>query len=267
MHWHVRPLPAVLAALLACGEPGDSTSSASGTSTTQSTTSTASTSTGTTSTSGQTTSTSTSDPTSTSSTSTTSTSSTSGPSTTSDSSSTSGTTGSTTGTTGTTGGSTTGSSTTGSSTTGNVCQGDMDSCAGGEACCPGLFCCEGVPVPPGKEFCAAQCPDSDRNVKTDIRPIDVDDILARVVALDISTWRYKKDPADVRHLGPMAQDFRAAFGLWDTDRMIFPLDATGVSMAAIQGLHRRLQAAEAEGDALRARLEQLERRLADLETR
>nr|WP_263429597.1 tail fiber domain-containing protein [Nannocystis pusilla] len=103
---------------------------------------------------------------------------------------------------------------------------------------------------------------SDRNAKTDLRAVDPGDILARVVALDITTWRYRKDAADVRHLGPMAQDFKAAFGLWDTDRMIFPLDAAGVSLAAIQGLHRRVVAAEAENDALRARLDRLERRLA-----
>ena len=59
----------------------------------------------------------------------------------------------------------------------------------------------------------------------------------------------------------MAQDFHAAFGLWDRDTMIFPLDATGVSMAAIQGLHTRLVAAEAENEDLKARLNRLEARL------
>jgi predicted nucleic acid-binding Zn ribbon protein len=127
-----------------------------------------------------------------------------------------------------------------------------------------LDCCAGVPVPAGEEFCSDNCPMSDRNAKTDLRAVDPGAILARVVALDITTWRYRKDAADVRHLGPMAQDFKAAFGLWDTDRMIFPLDAAGVSLAAIQGLHRRLVAAEAENDELRARLDRLERRLAAL---
>jgi len=127
-----------------------------------------------------------------------------------------------------------------------------------------LDCCAGVPVPPGQEFCSDNCPISDRAAKTDLRAVDPDDILARVVALGITSWRYRKDAADVRHLGPMAQDFKAAFGLWDTDRMIFPLDASGVSLAAIQGLHRRVVAAEAENDALRARLDRLERRLAAL---
>jgi hypothetical protein len=111
------------------------------------------------------------------------------------------------------------------------------------------------------EFCGDTCPMSDRNLKTDIAAIDPADILRRVVALPVSSWRYRQDQPGVRHLGPMAQDFHAAFGLWDRDTMIFPLDATGVSMAAIQGLHARLLAAEAENEELRARLDRLERRL------
>jgi len=107
------------------------------------------------------------------------------------------------------------------------------------------------------------CPKSDRNAKTDLAEIDPAEVLRKVVALPLSSWRYREDLPAVRHLGPMAQDFHAAFGLWNSDTMIFPLDASGVSMAAIQGLHARLVAAEAENEALRARLERLERRLGD----
>jgi len=106
---------------------------------------------------------------------------------------------------------------------------------------------------------------SDRNLKTEFRAIDPASVLAKVVAMPITTWRYKEDSADVRHLGPMAQDFSAAFGLWKTDRRIFPLDATGVSMAAIQGLHQRLVDAEEENAALRRQLGALERRMSALE--
>ena len=105
------------------------------------------------------------------------------------------------------------------------------------------------------------CPKSDRNLKTDFAEIDAAEVLRKVVELPITSWRYRKDEAVVRHIGPMAQDFHAAFGLWNSDTMIFPLDGSGVSMAAIQGLHARLVAAEAENDALRARLDRLDRRL------
>jgi len=165
--------------------------------------------------------------------------------------------------TSTTTGDGTGTTTTGTTgTTGEACQGQGMSCAGiGALCCQGLECCAGVPVPEGKEFCSNNCPISDRNLKTDFAEIDPAQVLSRVVELPISTWRYRKDGPEVRHLGPMAQDFHAAFGLWDTDRMIFPLDASGVSFAAIQALNTRLVAAEADNEALRARLDRLERAL------
>ncbi len=265
MHWTTRTFPLALACLVACGDSGktsdsgtgDGSSSTNGASTgaaSTSTTGTASTDASGGGTEGQTSSTST-------------TASTTSASSSSSSSSTGepGTTSATSGSTSTTG--STGPDSTGGSTGGEMCVGQGQSCAMGEACCKGLDCCAGVPVPPGKEFCSNNCPISDRNAKADFRPIDVQDVLARVAALDITTWRYKKDTADVRHLGPMAQDFKAAFGLGDTDRMIFPLDATGVSLAAIQALHQRLGAAEAENDDLRERLGRLERRLAELEAR
>ncbi|WAS95886.1 tail fiber domain-containing protein [Nannocystis punicea] len=230
MHCHTR-ISLALTALVACGAPGDKNTTEPSTSSTATTAATTS-STADTGTQGATTSATSSTATS--------------------------TTGSSTSAT------TTGPTTGDASSTGGACSQQTEPCNAGQKCCDGLTCCAGVPVPPGEEFCSDNCPISDRNAKTDLRPIDPSDVLSRVVALDISTWRYRTDPVDVRHLGPMAQDFKAAFGLWNTDRMIFPLDATGVSLAAIQGLHRRLVAAEAENDELRARLDRLERRLAAL---
>jgi hypothetical protein len=83
--------------------------------------------------------------------------------------------------------------------------------------------------------------------------VDPRAILAAVVTLPIERWSYKGESA--RHLGPMAQDFAAAFGLGADDRHIFPLDAGGVALAAIQGLHGLVHAQA-------ARLEVLDRELA-----
>ena len=98
---------------------------------------------------------------------------------------------------------------------------------------------------------------SDRALKEGFETVDPRTILDRVLALRIERWSYKGDPA--RHLGPMAQDFHTAFGLGADDRHIFILDAGGVALAAIQGLHglvqaqgARLAALEHEVAALRA---------------
>lgn len=96
---------------------------------------------------------------------------------------------------------------------------------------------------------------SDRAAKTDVVPVDPGRVLAKVLDLPLSEWRYK-NRIDERHLGPMAQDFHAAFGLNGADdKSIATVDADGVALAAIQGLNAKL---EAENAALRKRLEALE---------
>jgi hypothetical protein len=82
-------------------------------------------------------------------------------------------------------------------------------------------------------------------------PLTGPQILERVADLPISFWTYEFEPG-VRHLGPMAQDFAAAFGLGRTNRMIEPIDEGGVALAAIQALHLRVRHLEAEVARLRA---------------
>lgn len=88
----------------------------------------------------------------------------------------------------------------------------------------------------------------------DVQPVPVSvngyEVLEKLAALPISTWNYKWDPPSVRHLGPMAQDFKATFGLGDDDRTINMVDANGVVMVAVQALHRRLAAIEERLTAL-----------------
>lgn len=99
---------------------------------------------------------------------------------------------------------------------------------------------------------------SDRAVKTDVRTIDPQQVLARLNAMPISEWRYIGQQPGVRHIGPMAQDFRAAFGLGENDTTINTVDADGIALAAIQGLSQQVAEAKAENDTLRAKLAELE---------
>ncbi len=94
-------------------------------------------------------------------------------------------------------------------------------------------------------------PPSDRNVKEAFESVYPRAVLAAVMTLPIERWSYKGEAA--RHLGPMAQDFAAAFGLGADDRHIFPLDAGGVALAALQGLHGLVQAQGSRSRPSRAR--------------
>jgi hypothetical protein len=93
---------------------------------------------------------------------------------------------------------------------------------------------------------------SDKNLKTDVHHIDGKDLLARVSQLPITSWVYKNDLKN-RHVGPMAQDFHAAFGLNGADATHISLvDIAGVSLAAIQQLNAELKARDAEIAELKA---------------
>jgi hypothetical protein len=89
-------------------------------------------------------------------------------------------------------------------------------------------------------------------------------LLKRLNALSIQEWNYKSQDSSVRHLGPMAQDFRAAFGLGEDDTHISAVDADGVSLATIQALYRMLLEKEAEIGRLAERLRQVEAGLEEL---
>ncbi len=78
-------------------------------------------------------------------------------------------------------------------------------------------------------------------------------VLAKVAALPISRWSYKTEHG-VRHVGPMAQDFYAAFGVGEDDKHITSIDEDGVALAAIKALHARVRSLGAENVQLRARL-------------
>lgn len=87
---------------------------------------------------------------------------------------------------------------------------------------------------------------SDRNAKTDINLVDPVKILQTAIPLEISTWRYKKDPVSVHHMGPMAQDFYSSYGLGASDKNISTLDTTAVALASIQALYAEIELLEAK---------------------
>jgi hypothetical protein len=106
---------------------------------------------------------------------------------------------------------------------------------------------------------------SDVNSKENFAPVDGQEILSRVDQIPITTWNYKSDDPAIRHIGPMAQDFYAAFKLGQDERHIAPLDANGVALAAIQELHQLVQEKDVEIRQLQQQNAELEARLAALE--
>ena len=98
---------------------------------------------------------------------------------------------------------------------------------------------------------------SDRNAKDGFAPVTAQQVLAKVAALPLTTWSYKTEPG-VRHVGPMAQDFYAAFRVGADNKHIADLDEGGVALAAIQGLNQKVEEKEARIKELESRLDKLE---------
>lgn len=90
---------------------------------------------------------------------------------------------------------------------------------------------------------------SDRALKDNFDDVDTRAVLEQVLALPITTWNYKNEDSEVRHMGPVAQDFFASFGLGNGDTTIGTVDADGVALAAIQGLNTSLREELAVKDA------------------
>ena len=104
---------------------------------------------------------------------------------------------------------------------------------------------------------------SDRNAKENFASVDSQAVLAKVASLPVTEWNYKTDSKGVQHIGPMAQDFQAAFGMnGGDDKHISVVDEGGVALAAIQGLNQKV---ESENSALRAENAELKQRLETLE--
>jgi hypothetical protein len=94
---------------------------------------------------------------------------------------------------------------------------------------------------------------SDRDLKENVEPVSPEEVLEKVAALPIARWNFKGE-SGISHMGPMAQDFHAAFGLGSDDKHIATVDADGVALAAIQGLNQKLE----------PKLEQKEAEIAEL---
>jgi len=110
---------------------------------------------------------------------------------------------------------------------------------------------------------------SDRNRKENFTPVNPSDVLEKIAALPISRWNFKGDA--VVHMGPMAQDFHAAFGVGPDDKHIATVDADGVALAALQGLNQKVevgsQKSEVQNRLLEERLARKETEIAELRQR
>jgi len=108
---------------------------------------------------------------------------------------------------------------------------------------------------------------SDRNAKKNFAAVNAEEVLNKLASVPILQWNYNWEPDDATpNLGPVAQDFKAAFYPNRDDKTITTLEYDGVELAAIQGLNQKVEKQRAELEQKQTEITELKRRLEKLET-
>lgn len=100
---------------------------------------------------------------------------------------------------------------------------------------------------------------SSRALKEQIEPVDSSELLAKLEELPISTWQFSKGGKNARHLGPMAEDFHAAYGLGRDNKHISPADMAGVALASVKELRKSNKELLYQNRVLKKRLDSIQR--------
>jgi len=108
---------------------------------------------------------------------------------------------------------------------------------------------------------------SDVNMKEAFRDLPGEDVLVKLAGMPVREWSYKAQSGGVRHVGPTAQDFHAAFGLGTSPLRINTIDADGIALAAVKALEARTRSLPGDTLALREQMAALARENDDLRAR
>lgn len=82
---------------------------------------------------------------------------------------------------------------------------------------------------------------SDRNAKENFSSVDAEELLKKLCELPITEWNYRGENPDIKHIGPVAQDFHRIFSVGNDSTSISTIDPAGIALSAIQALEKRTQ--------------------------
>jgi hypothetical protein len=102
---------------------------------------------------------------------------------------------------------------------------------------------------------------SDRTLKENFKLLDGLDVLRKLSQIPITEWNYISQNDAIRHLGPTAQDFYAAFGLGEDDKHITTIDADGIALLSIQALYEMNLDQDKKIEELQERIKILEQEM------
>ena len=130
----------------------------------------------------------------------------------------------------------------------------------------------GNTVTRGNATALAHISTSSRESKTDFEPINAEEVMSKIKAMEVSEWRYKDTESKGRHIGPMAEDFYSLFQLGPDDKHVAATDMASIALIAAKELQKKSDAVNIktsqlgkETTSLKAENASLKERLASLE--
>jgi hypothetical protein len=102
---------------------------------------------------------------------------------------------------------------------------------------------------------------SDENLKENFAQVDGEKLLEKIEELPITQWNYKNEDESIVHIGPTAQDFKAAFGVGADNKSISTIDPSGIALAAIKELHKQNQDLTRQYNEMKKELLELKRKV------
>lgn len=87
--------------------------------------------------------------------------------------------------------------------------------------------------------------------------LDSQKILAKINLLPVSQWNYILEGSEIKHIGPIAEDFYSIFGLGNDNKHISTIDPSGIALVGIQALSGKV-------DSLAMSLSSLQEKIASL---
>lgn len=84
---------------------------------------------------------------------------------------------------------------------------------------------------------------SSRALKENFTALDPFEALDKIDSLSIEQWNYKSEDASITHIGPVAEEFHAAFNTGGVggDKAISTIDPAGVALLGVQGLSAKVK--------------------------
>jgi hypothetical protein len=99
---------------------------------------------------------------------------------------------------------------------------------------------------------------STRDIKANFSFVEAKQVLQKLFNVPIRTWSYRHQTPSIQHIGPLAEDFYAIFGLGEDEKYINTVDLEGVALAAIQGLYQLVREQQDQMMAQQGRIASLE---------